>query len=77
MGLCCSLLGTFEAQNPLDEQELFDLLVLHRRKLVSVFDTKRLTESESESESTSMSARMPSSLAEKSFYAQKGHDSPE
>lgn len=35
-----ALLGVLEAQNATDEQELFDLLVLHRRALVSVFDTK-------------------------------------
>jgi hypothetical protein len=34
-----ALLGTLEAQNTIDEQELFDLLVLHRRNLVNLFDT--------------------------------------
>ncbi len=41
-----ALLGTLEAQNPVDEQELFDLLVLHRRSLVNVFDTKPSSEDE-------------------------------
>lgn len=41
-----SLLGTLEAQNPVDQQELFDLLVLHRRNLVNVFDTKPPSEDE-------------------------------
>jgi hypothetical protein len=37
--LCCALLGTLEAHNPVDEQELFDLLVLYQRNLVNVFVT--------------------------------------
>lgn len=41
-----ALLGTLEPQNPVDEQELFDLLVLHRRNLVNVFDTKPPSEDE-------------------------------
>jgi hypothetical protein len=41
-----ALLGVLEAQNSTDEQELFDLLVLHRRALVSVFDTKPPSEDE-------------------------------
>jgi hypothetical protein len=41
-----ALLGTLEAQNPVDERELFDLLVLHRRNLVNVFDTKTPSEDE-------------------------------
>ena len=41
-----TLLGTLEAQNPVDERELFDLLVLHRRNLVNVFDTKPPSEDE-------------------------------
>ena len=34
------LLGMLEAQNTIDEQEIFDLLVLHRQNLVNVFETK-------------------------------------
>jgi hypothetical protein len=41
-----ALLGTLEAQNTIDEQELFDLLVLHRRNLVNLFDTKPPSEDE-------------------------------
>jgi nuclear pore complex protein Nup205 len=41
-----ALLGTLEAQNTIDEQELFDLLVLHRRNLVNVFETKPPSEDE-------------------------------
>lgn len=41
-----ALLGTLEAQKTIDEQELFDLLVLHRRNLVNVFDTKPPSEDE-------------------------------
>jgi hypothetical protein len=41
-----ALLGVLEAQNAIDEQELFDLLVLHHRALVSVFDTKPPSEDE-------------------------------
>ncbi|KAH9990724.1 hypothetical protein BJV77DRAFT_1068787 [Russula vinacea] len=38
--LWSALLGVLEAQNATDEQDLFNLLVLHRHALVSVFDTK-------------------------------------
>jgi hypothetical protein len=41
-----ALLSTLEAQNTIDEQELFDLLVLHRRNLVNLFDTKPPSEDE-------------------------------
>lgn len=41
-----ALLGTLEAQNTVDEQELFDLLVLHRRNLINVFETKPPSEDE-------------------------------
>lgn len=41
-----AILGTLEAQNNIDEQELFDLLVLHRRNLVNVFDTRPPSEDE-------------------------------
>jgi nuclear pore complex protein Nup205 len=41
-----ALLGTLEAQNTIDEQELFDLLVLHRRNLVNLFDAKPPSEDE-------------------------------
>ena len=41
-----ALLGTLEAQNAIDEQQLFDLLVLYRRNLVNLFDTKPPCEDE-------------------------------
>jgi len=41
-----ALLATLEAQTTIDEQELFDLLVLHRRDLVNLFDTKPPSEDE-------------------------------
>ncbi|KAI9512151.1 nucleoporin Nup186/Nup192/Nup205 [Russula earlei] len=41
-----ALLGALEAQNTIDEQELFDLLVLHRQNLVNLFDTKPPCEDE-------------------------------
>jgi hypothetical protein len=41
-----ALHGTLEAQNTVDEQELFDLLVLHRHNLVNVFDVKPPSEDE-------------------------------
>jgi nuclear pore complex protein Nup205 len=40
------LLNALEAQNAIDEQELFDLLVLHRRNLVNLFNTKPPSEDE-------------------------------
>ncbi|KAI0289640.1 nucleoporin Nup186/Nup192/Nup205 [Russula brevipes] len=41
-----ALHGTLEAQNAVDEQELFDLLVLHRHDLVNLFDVKPPSEDE-------------------------------
>jgi hypothetical protein len=41
-----ALLGTLEAQNTIDEQELFDLLILHRRNLVNLFEAKPPSEDE-------------------------------
>jgi nuclear pore complex protein Nup205 len=40
------LLGALEAQNSIDERELFDLLVLHRRNLVNLFDIQPPSEDE-------------------------------
>lgn len=40
------LLSALEAQNTIDEQELFDLLILHRRDLVNLFNTKPPSEDE-------------------------------
>jgi len=40
------LLSALEAQNTIDEQELFDLLVLYRRNLVNLFNTKPPSEDE-------------------------------
>ncbi|KAH9982000.1 nucleoporin Nup186/Nup192/Nup205 [Russula compacta] len=41
-----ALLGTLEAQNAIDEQQLFDLLVLYRRNLLNLFDMKPPSEDE-------------------------------
>ena len=40
------LLTTLEPQNNIDEQELFDLLVLHRRNLIDLFDINPPSEDE-------------------------------
>jgi hypothetical protein len=40
------LLGALEAQNSIDERELFDLLVLHRRNLINLFDVQLPSEDE-------------------------------
>ncbi|KAH9064457.1 nucleoporin Nup186/Nup192/Nup205 [Lactarius vividus] len=40
------LLTTLEPQNNIDEQELFDLLVLHRRNLINLFDVSPPSEDE-------------------------------
>jgi nuclear pore complex protein Nup205 len=40
------LLGALEAEKTIDERELFDLLVLHRRNLVKLFDVRQPSEDE-------------------------------
>ncbi|KAH9976638.1 nucleoporin Nup186/Nup192/Nup205 [Lactifluus volemus] len=40
------LLGALEAEKTIDERELFDLLVLHRRNLVNLFDVRQPSEDE-------------------------------
>ncbi|KAI0270638.1 nucleoporin Nup186/Nup192/Nup205 [Gloeopeniophorella convolvens] len=44
--LRAALLGALEPGNAVDEQELFDLLVLYRRNLANLFDTKPPNEDE-------------------------------
>jgi hypothetical protein len=41
-----NLLTTLDPQNNIDEQELFDLLVLHRRNLINLFDVNPPSEQE-------------------------------
>ena len=40
------LLTALDPQNNIDEQELFDLLVLHRRSLINLFDVNPPSEDE-------------------------------
>jgi hypothetical protein len=40
------LLGALEAEKTIDERELFDLLVLHRRNLVNLFNVRPPSEDE-------------------------------